>query len=665
MADAEQAVIVPVDHRQMDYPTFLKLHRGQLANSGVPEVYWPGVQKKIRDEVYDAGHYFGMMQVEEDEEEGDDEGGGDRNNPTPGDHRWCVVVTSEDGVDSSDSSSIFLVDHAWTFQYGYARLQLQQVPGLLGRMAALMDICQELSEEEKTERVLDEMWRFTWQYKLNFQGATADDKIAFWYVNDEFGSRIQHCDEPACRMVPFYYVPTKTSYTLMWLLQDLDCGDEVTRDFADGLSDDTERKCRLLAWIPQDFTHISPNQGISVDDQFYWTRLKGCRETLPIPDATGNPLTNREGPYKVYMDIQVIRDNLTDSQFQLVEEESQADIVWTRSHLRDFKTFSVDRPDVYINQFPCEGILTVKDCLAYIGQRAVTNQDPEALENGPKWLPTTFNLAWALPQFVSSFQQREERQEGIPWALPQFVSCFQRREERGLDNHWILKPWNLARGLDTQVTNKLHHIIRLSETSPKVACKYLEDPVLYYREDVGQVKMDIRYIVMLQSVKPLKLFAYKVFWLRFANKPFSLDHLDEYEKHFTVMNYTEGGTKLHQVHYDDFIPIFEKQYPDFPWKGVELSIFSAFRELFESAVSREAPYGIGHYPMARSLYAIDLMLKWDKNEQGEKIMQPVLLEVNFCPDCDRACKYHPNFFNDIFSALFLNDFADRPVAVIS
>ncbi|XP_066265081.1 tubulin--tyrosine ligase-like protein 12 [Branchiostoma lanceolatum] len=643
MADPEQAVIVPADHRQMDYSTFLKLHRGQLANSGIPDVYWPSVQEKIRDEVYDAGRCFGMMQVESDTDD-EEEGDGDSNNPSPGEHRWCVVVTSENGVDSRDSSSIFLIDHAWTFQYGYARLQLRQVPGLLGRMAALMDISDEASEEEMTERVLDEMWRFTWHYKLDFQGATADDKIAFWYVNDEFGSRVQHSDEPTCRMVPFYYVPTKTSYTLMWLLQDLDCGDEVTRDFADGLSEETERKCRLLAWIPEDFTHISPNEGISVDDQFYWTRLKGCRETLPVPDTTGNPLANREGPYRVYTDIQVIRDNLTDSRFQIVEEESQADIMWTQNHLRDFKTLSEERPDVYINQFPCEGILTVKDCLAYIGQRAVTNQDPEALENGPKWLPTTFNLAWALPKFVSTFQQREER---------------------GLDNHWILKPWNLARGLDTQVTDKLHHIVRLSETSPKVACKYLEDPVLYYREDVGQVKMDIRYIVMLQSVKPLKLFAYKVFWLRFANKPFSLDHLDEYEKHFTVMNYTEGGTKLHQVHYNDFIPIFEKQYPHFQWTDVESSIFGAFRELFESAVSREAPYGIGHYPMARSLYAIDLMLKWDKNEQGEKTMQPVLLEVNFCPDCDRACKYHPNFFNDIFSALFLDDLSDRPVAVIS
>lgn len=51
----------------------------------------------------------------------------------------------------------------------------------------------------------------------------------------------------------------------------------------------------------------------------------------------------------------------------------------------------------------------------------------------------------------------------------------------------------------------------------QVACKYVEDPVLLDRDDIGKVKFDIRYVVLLRSVQPLKLYAYKVFWLRFAN----------------------------------------------------------------------------------------------------------------------------------------------------
>lgn len=39
---------------------------------------------------------------------------------------------------------------------------------------------------------------------------------------------------------------------------------------------------------------------------------------------------------------------------------------------------------------------------------------------------------------------------------------------RGEDNHWICKPWNLARSLDTHITRSLHSVIRHRESSPKV-----------------------------------------------------------------------------------------------------------------------------------------------------------------------------------------------------
>lgn len=52
----------------------------------------------------------------------------------------------------------------------------------------------------------------------------------------------------------------------------------------------------------------------------------------------------------------------------------------------------------------------------------------------------------------------------------------------------------------------------------QVVSKYIENPVRFHIEDVGLVKFDIRYVVLLRSVKPLRLYVYDVFWLRFSNR---------------------------------------------------------------------------------------------------------------------------------------------------
>ena len=71
----------------------------------------------------------------------------------------------------------------------------------------------------------------------------------------------------------------------------------------------------------------------------------------------------------------------------------------------------------------------------------------------------------------------------------------------------------------------------------QVVCKYLEDPVLFDREEVGPVKFDIRYMVLLRSVQPLRLYAYNVFWLRFANRLGARTHSTP------AINQSKGGEK--------------------------------------------------------------------------------------------------------------------------
>ena len=49
-------------------------------------------------------------------------------------------------------------------------------------------------------------------------------------------------------------------------------------------------------------------------------------------------------------------------------------------------------------------------------------------------------------------------------------------------------------------------------------CKYVNDPVLLDRDDVGPVKFDLRFVVLLTSVRPLQLAVHQKFIVRVANK---------------------------------------------------------------------------------------------------------------------------------------------------
>ena len=75
--------------------------------------------------------------------------------------------------------------------------------------------------------------------------------------------------------------------------------------------------------------------------------------------------------------------------------------------------------------------------------------------------------------------------------------------------------------------------------------------------------------------------------------------------------------------------------------------------VFEGATMKPPPRGLANYPQSRAMYAIDLMLDWQQ-ENNEKTIEPMICEINFMPDCTRACKYHPSFFNDVFNTLFLD-----------
>lgn len=157
----------------------------------------------------------------------------------------------------------------------------------------------------------------------------------------------------------------------------------------------------------------------------------------------------------------------------------------------------------------------------------------------PAWLQPTYNMERQLAALIGDFVQREEKNE---------------------NNLWIVKPWNMARTIDTSIVESLPALARLVETGPKIGQKYIEKPALFKGR-----KFDLRYIVLLRSLQPLEIFLCNVFWVsaiflfllfscfvfllilmvnmnrllqgRFSNNQYTTEanSLSEYETHFTVM----------------------------------------------------------------------------------------------------------------------------------
>ncbi|CAF1249096.1 unnamed protein product [Adineta steineri] len=641
-----------------EYEQFLQTHEFQLVLNNIPKHFYRRLYEKMKNEIFDSGSYFQLCPVDDDDEDLEEVFNPER--------RYYVSTLENVVLDpNNDENAIFLIDHAWTYRIKEARSNLINIPNLYERMAALMNIDTE-TKEDGIELILQRMWKYNQTYtmtstQIDPQKDCEEAYEPFWYIMDELGSSIRHSSTNAnvC-CTSFFFAPSQTMFSLFYPIVRIDQPySEIFRNFVYDNNDTLDRNIRLLIWRHiNDRKLILRNLMIENSPELFNKKLENNIEIYEKchkndlydkkPIKIEAKKIDQDRIWKVYTDHDLVTQYLTDKHYQLVDDPEQADLIFVMKQLQDFRHEILE--EKLVNQFPFENLITNKELLALVARRwkslnnpTSTDSDPYVDSQGsPPWLATTFNLTYELTQFAVYFQYREDQH---------------------LDNTWIIKPINLTRSIDMSVTNSLDMILRLPESGPKIACKYVSSPVLLKIPEMegNGVKFDVRYVLLLRSIRPLKLYVHKIFWLRFANKPYSLNELDDYETHFTVMNYRPNAF-LRQMNCETFISMYNEQHghKEEPWSAVEQRIFQMFREIFQCATIEEVPLGIDSCSSSRALYAADLMLDIVDNK-----VQPKLLEINFTPDCHRACTFYPNFYNQVFNVLFRDITDEQDVIDIS
>ncbi|KAJ6232890.1 tubulin--tyrosine ligase-like protein [Anaeramoeba flamelloides] len=529
----------------------------------------------------------------------------------------------------------------------------------------------------------------------------ADNKLThnLWYVLDELGTSFTHHDNPNFRIIPFIYLPKMFTCSITWPVSNVKVDDVCTRNFIEGTKEDYLQKIKkafvydlleeeekseytkeiklkyqkYLKGLSEIENEENGNENekekekenenektkekeIKIDNEKETEKKKEKekeketekkKETESKKESEKKKKTEIKPKFKIFTNWDLIKNSVTRKEFsfgdfdkfQKIKDKKTKEkmIYWNHKQINkeEFKKLikNEKQSNIYVNQFKGEQSLTVKDLLI------------ETMKNyfGKKYTEI-------IPEsYVLSSQEIEL-----------FLGNYLEREDNKQDNFWIMKPWNLTRGMEITVTESLKHIIRtVEESRPRVVSKYISDPVLFQRR-----KFDLRFITMVRKIEPeTECFVYSEFWPRFSNKDFALELLDDYQRHFTVMNYSESF-KLKNVSFTDFVKQFELEY------GLEKGLFNSkllpkiYNLIKQSVIaSREnakrGKRGLIDGPY-RAIYGYDIMLRWDEKYNGRQsnvidYIRPVLLEVNFTPDCHRAVVQNPDFFNHIFGNLFLNE----------
>ena len=205
------------------------------------------------------------------------------------------------------------------------------------------------------------------------------------------------------------------------------------------------------------------------------------------------------------------------------------------------------------------------------------------------------------------------------------------------------------------------------QRTPVVASRYILHPVLY----CGR-KFDLRFIVVVRSVRPLVLAVYNRWIVRCADEQYCASEFTNLRAHLTVMQYLDDvqkhaatsttQTPREWITREQLVKHLESTYGP---AGSEKCIISACHavivhcfQLATSGVRGAANEVVGIDPAEThtrtcACYGLDLLLLPNVSiRDGSQELQPVLLEVNYKPDLRRVLQENEQFYNELFPVLF-------------
>jgi hypothetical protein len=197
---------------------------------------------------------------------------------------------------------------------------------------------------------------------------------------DELGTSIRHSSSNTnvC-CTSFFFEPTQTMFTLLYPIVRIEQPyTEIFRNFSYDNSSTLDRSIKLLPWQRVNYRKtILRNLTIENCPEMFQKKLQ--HNTEIFEECHKNDLyddksviieprkIDKDQILKVYTDHDLVKQYLTDQHYQLIDNPEQADIIFVKKLIQDFRHETLH--STLINQYPFENIVTNKELLAFVSRR--------------------------------------------------------------------------------------------------------------------------------------------------------------------------------------------------------------------------------------------------------------------------------------------------------